>query len=61
MTTKSRAPKSPTERIADYIESTIGDVDPSITLVDRDLVTGDIIVLFASGERLKISITTEDR
>jgi hypothetical protein len=60
MPTNPRAPKTPSERIADFIESTVGDSDEAITMVDRDLVTGNVIILFKTGERLKISIVSDD-
>ena len=58
--TKANQPKeSIAERIGSYLEQTLSELDPAITLVDQDLSTGDIIVLVNTGERLRISIVSE--
>ena len=51
--------KSIAERIAYYLEQSLIELDPAITLVDQDLSTGDITVLLNTGERLRISIVSE--
>jgi len=51
--------KSIAERIGSYLEQTLAELDPAITLVDQDLSTGDITVLLNTGERLRISIVSE--
>ncbi len=58
--TKANQPKeSIAERIGSYLEQTLSELDPAITLVDQDLSTGDIAVLVNTGERLRISIVSE--
>jgi hypothetical protein len=58
--TKANQPKeSIAERIGSYLEQTLSELDPAITLVDQDLSTGDISVLVNTGERLRISIVSE--
>ena len=58
--TKANQPKeSIAERIGSYLEQTLSELDPAITLVDQDLSTGDISVLVNTGERLRISIVCE--
>ena len=50
--------KSIAERIDTYLEQTLGEVDPAITLVDQDLSTGDITALLNTGERLRVQVDT---
>ena len=58
--TKANQPKeSIAERIGSYLEQTLSELDPAITLVDQDLSTGDISVLVNTGERLRISIVSD--
>ncbi len=58
--TKANQPKeSIAERIGSYLEQTLSELDPAITLVDQDLSTGDITVLVNTGERLRISIVSD--
>ncbi len=58
--TKANQPKeSIAERIGSYLEQTLSELDPAITLVDQDLSTGDITVLVNMGERLRISIVSD--
>ena len=58
--TKANQPKeSIAERIGSYLEQTLSELDPAITLVDQDLSTGDISVLVNTGERLRISVVSE--
>jgi hypothetical protein len=59
MSQPNQPEKSIAERIGTYLEQTLGEVDPAITLVDQDLSTGDITVLLNTGERLRISIVSE--
>jgi phenylpyruvate tautomerase PptA (4-oxalocrotonate tautomerase family) len=60
MTQTNQPKKSIAERIGTFLEQTLGEVDPTITLVDQDLSTGDITVLLNTGERLRISIVSEN-
>ena len=58
--TKANQPKeSIAERIGSYLEQTLSELDPAITLVDQDLSTGDITVSVNMGERLRISIVSD--
>ena len=50
--------KSIAERIGSYLEQTLGEGDPAITLVDQDLSTGDITALLNTGERLRVQVDT---
>jgi hypothetical protein len=59
MAQTSQPKKSIAERIGSYLEQTLSELDPAITLVDQDLSTGDITVLVNTGERLRISIVSE--
>ncbi len=59
MSQPNQPEKSIAERIAYYLEQSLVELDPAITLVDQDLSTGDITVLLNTGERLRISIVSE--
>jgi len=59
MTQTNQPKKSIAERIGTFLEQTLTELDPAITLVDQDLSTGDITVLLNTGERLRISIVSE--
>ena len=47
-------------RITAFIEAVIGEADNGIRLVDRDLATGAIVVLFKDGSRFTITIAQSD-
>lgn len=59
MAQTSQPKESIAERIGSYLEQTLSELDPAITLVDQDLSTGDTSVLVNTGERLRISIVSE--
>lgn len=42
--------------LASFIEGIVGQLDDRIVLVDRDLVNGDVIVLFDNNVRFKITV-----
>ena len=48
MAQTSQPKESIAERIGSYLEQTLSELDPAITLVDQDLSTGDITVLVMS-------------
>jgi len=48
------------EKLARFIEGTISQSDNRIQLVDQDLVTGAVIVLFEDGSRFTITVAQSD-
>jgi hypothetical protein len=48
------------EKLALFIEGVISQSDNRIQLVDQDLVTGDVIVLFEDGSRFTITVARSD-
>jgi hypothetical protein len=56
--TPARPPRD--ETLADFIEGIISQSDDGIRLVDRDLVTGAVIVLFKDGSRFTITVARSD-
>lgn len=59
MAQTSQPKESIAEGLGSYLEQTLSELDPTITLVDQDLSTGDISVLVNTGKRLRISIVSE--
>ncbi len=58
--TKLPAAAPSAERLAKFIEAIISEADSGTQLVDRDLVTGAIIVLFKNGPRFTITVAQSD-
>jgi hypothetical protein len=48
------------EKLARFIEGVISQSDNRIQLVDQDLVTGAVIVLFQDGSRFTITVARSD-
>jgi len=46
--------------LANFIEMIIDEADARIKLVDRDLVTDEVIVLFNDGSRFTITVAQSD-
>ena len=57
---KPPTPEAVIDRLATFIEAIIGEADTAIQLVDRDLVTGAVTVLFKDGARFAVTVTQCD-
>ena len=61
MAPRKPPPAAPSaEKLACFIEGTISQSDNRIQLVDQDLVTGAVIVLFEDGSRFTITVARSD-
>ena len=57
---KPRITKPPIDRLTAFIEAVIGEAGNGIRLVDRDIATGAIVVLFKDGSRFTLTIAQSD-